>query len=131
MSEIQRIQLPKKSTTQPLYCDAVKFGNMLWISGMLPTDGDGNIVGVGDAAAQAEQVFHNIKMALEAGGGRFEDIVKITIFLTDINLRSDIVSVRRKYFGDKIPASTQVEISRLANPDALIEVEAIACLGDK
>lgn len=130
MGNIERIQMPKTNGHQPLYSDGVRFGNTLWISGMLPTNAEGNIVGKGNVAAQTEQALLNMKAILETAGLGFEDVVKITIFLVDINHRSEIGAVRRKYFGDKLPASTLVEISRLANPDALIEIEAMAYIGD-
>lgn len=127
MKTITRIQLPKKQAV--LYSDGVLFENVLLISGMLPTDSDGQIVGLGDAAAQAEQVFKNIEAVLLEAGGSFSDIVKLNIYLTNIEDRSVISPVRQKYFGHDTPASTLLEISRLAHPDALLEIEAMAYLG--
>ncbi|MBP1154105.1 MULTISPECIES: RidA family protein [unclassified Paenibacillus] len=129
MSSLRRIQMSQKSNSS-LYSDAVIFGNMMVISGMLPTDDSGRVVGLGDAKAQAEQVFQNIKAVLDAAGAHFSDVVKLSIFLTDIQLRSEIASVRARYFGEAKPASTLLEISRLAHPDALMEIEAIIYLGD-
>lgn len=128
MSTLRRLQMPQKSNTS-LYSDAVIFGNMMVISGMLPTDESGRVVGLGDAKAQAEQVFQNIKAVLDAAGAQFSDIVKLSIFLTDIQLRSEIAPVRVRYFGDDKPASTLLEISRLALPDAMMEIEAMVYLG--
>ncbi|TBL75256.1 RidA family protein [Paenibacillus thalictri] len=101
---------------------------VLLISGMLPTGGDGQLVGKGDPTAQAEQVFQNIGAVLSAAGATFADVVKLNIYLTDIGLRSAIAPVREACFGQNKPASTLQEISRLAHPDALLEVEAIAYL---
>ena len=75
---------------------------------------------------QAREVFRCIKANVEAGGGRMENIVKLNTYVTDIRYRADLVPVREEAFGKKGPASTLVEVSALAHPDWLIEVEAIA-----
>ncbi len=129
MSKIRRIQKNSRKTGV-LYSDAVIFGNMMIVSGMLPTDHLGRLVGLGNAEIQAEQVFQNIKSVLDEAEVLFSDVVKLTIFLTDIQRRSEIASVRERYFGNDKPASTLVEVSRLSHPDALIEIEAMVYLGD-
>jgi 2-iminobutanoate/2-iminopropanoate deaminase len=129
MSKIRRIQSSGKINTT-LYSDGVVFGNMMIISGMLPTDPHGRLVGLGDAQIQAEQVFQNIKSVLDAVGASFSDVVKLTIYLTDITRRNEIAPVRERYFGDDKPASTLLEISKLAHPDALMEIEAMVYLGN-
>jgi reactive intermediate/imine deaminase len=108
------------------YTDAVRAGDLLFVSGVVPVDGDGRLVGEGDVVEQARQVFRNMGDVLSAGGASFADVVKVTIFLTDVDERPLINPVRQEAFGETRPASTLVEISRLAIPGARIEVEAVA-----
>jgi 2-iminobutanoate/2-iminopropanoate deaminase len=110
------------------YTDAVRAGNLLFVSGCVSVDADGNVVGVGDVVAQARQVFANIGLCLAAAGASFADVVKVTTFLTDIDDRARINPVRQEVFGDARPASTLVEVSALVLPEFLIEVEAVAVL---
>jgi enamine deaminase RidA (YjgF/YER057c/UK114 family) len=88
-------------------------------------DADGRLVG-GDVVAQARQVFANVGAILEAGGATFADVVKVTVYLVDIEDRTRINPVREEVFGDVRPASTLVEVSALAIPGAKVEVEAVA-----
>jgi reactive intermediate/imine deaminase len=110
------------------YADAVRAGDLLFVSGCVPVDGEGKLVGGDDVVAQAERVFENIREVLAAAGAGPEDVVKVTIFLTDVDDRPKINPVRQRFFGETRPASTLVEISRLAIPGAKIEVEAVAVL---
>ncbi|WP_161798262.1 RidA family protein [Aneurinibacillus tyrosinisolvens] len=126
MPNIQRINISKQ---EKLYSDGVIFGNVLWISGMLPIDSKGDIVGKGDAALQGEQVFQNIHAVLEQAHLDFKDVVKLFIYLKNIDDRARIALVRKNCFGDNLPASTLVEVSSLAHPDALLEIEAVAYRG--
>jgi reactive intermediate/imine deaminase len=109
------------------YTDAVRAGNLLFVSGCVPVDADGNLV-AGDVLAQTKQVFRNIALVLDAAGAGFGDVVKVTVFLTDIDDRRAVNTVRQEVFGAARPASTLVEVSELAVPGARIEVEAIAWL---
>jgi 2-iminobutanoate/2-iminopropanoate deaminase len=113
---------------QPIshYTDAVRAGDLLFVSGVVPVDGEGRLVGEDDIVEQARQVFRNMGAVLDAGGASFADVVKVTIFLTDVDDRPLINPVRQEVFGETRPASTLVEISRLAIPGARIEVEAVA-----
>jgi 2-iminobutanoate/2-iminopropanoate deaminase len=108
------------------YTDAVRAGNLLFISGCVAVDADGKLVGEGDVVAQARQVFENIGLCLAAAGASFADVVKVTTFLTNIEDRARINPVRQEFFGDARPASTLVEVSALVLPGFLIEVEAVA-----
>ena len=110
------------------YADAVRAGDLLFVSGCVPVDGDGNLVGGDDVVAQARRVFENIRSVLAAAGAGPRDVVKVTLFLTDVEDRPKINPVRREFFGETRPASTLVEISKLAIPGAKIEVEAVAIL---
>ena len=107
-----------------------KVDNMLYISGQAAYSENGELVGVGDFDAQAEQTFMNLKKVLEAGGSSLKNIIKVTIFLRDMSNFEKIVALRKKYFTPPYPADTIVEISSLYSPDALIEIEAIAIADD-
>ena len=110
------------------YTDAVRAGNLLFVSGCVSVDAEGAVVGVGDGVAQARQVLANIGLALAAAGASPADVVKVTTFLTDIADRARINPVRQEFFGDARPASTLVEVSALVLPEFLIEVEAVALI---
>jgi 2-iminobutanoate/2-iminopropanoate deaminase len=97
----------------------------IFVSGQLARDRHGNVVGKGDMRAQLRQVGENIKAALEAAGATLHDIVKATTYVTDIEAFFRHVDVRMEYFG-ALPASTTVEVRRLAHPDLLVEIEVIA-----
>jgi 2-iminobutanoate/2-iminopropanoate deaminase len=110
------------------YTDAVAAGGFLYISGMLPVGANGELVGTGDVIRQSEQVLDNVAAVLTATGASFNDVVKVGVYLRDMADREAINTVRRRYFGDARPASTLVQVSALALPDALVEIEAIAQL---
>ena len=110
------------------YTDAVRAGDFLFVSGCVPVDAHGRLVGGDDVVAQAERVFEQIGAVLAAAGARPADVVKVTVFLTDVDERPLVNPVRVRFFGDARPASTLVEVSRLAVPGARIEVEAVALL---
>lgn len=97
----------------------------IFISGQVPRDRHGNAVGKGDMRAQLRQVGENIKAGLEAAGATLSDVVKITTYVTDIEEFFKHVDVRMEYFA-ALPASTTVEVRKLAHPDFMVEVEAIA-----
>jgi enamine deaminase RidA (YjgF/YER057c/UK114 family) len=111
-----------------LYSDAVSVEGrrMVFIAGQLSRDSAGNVVGKGDMRAQVRQACENLKTALEAAGASLADVVKITTFATDIDEFFKHIDVRTEYFGNVLPTSTTVEIRRLAYPDFLVEIEAIA-----
>jgi 2-iminobutanoate/2-iminopropanoate deaminase len=108
------------------YADAVRAGDLLFVSGVVPVDRTGELVGGEDVVAQARRVFANIGSVLNAAGCDFEDVVKVTIFLTDVEDRPRINPVRQEVFGTTRPASTLVEVPRLAIPGAKIEIECVA-----
>ena len=108
------------------FTDAVRAGGFLYVSGIVAVDGDGRLVGADDVVAQARQVFANIRAVLAAGGCGFGDVVKVTVFLTDVDDRPLVNPVRKQVFGDARPASTLVEVPRLAVEGAKIEIECVA-----
>jgi 2-iminobutanoate/2-iminopropanoate deaminase len=97
----------------------------IFIAGQLARDRDGNVVGKGDMRAQIRQVGENLKAALAAAGATLNDLVKTTTYVTDIDEFFKHVDVRMEYFG-ALPTSTTVEVQRLAHPDFMVEIEAIA-----
>ena len=125
MSRREEIRVPGQPEPISHYTDAVLAGNLLFISGCVPVDGEGRLV-PGDVVAQARRVFENIGLVLGAAGAGFRDVVKVTVFLTDVDDRPAVNTVRQEVFGDTRPASTLVEVSRLAIPGAKLEVEAVA-----
>ena len=110
------------------YCDAVRFGDVLYISGVPPTDAAGKLVGGEDVAEQARQVFRNMKLVLDAAGASFADILKVTVYLLDVDDRKKINPVRQEFFGAARPASTLIGVSQLAIPGMKVEIEAVAGL---
>jgi enamine deaminase RidA (YjgF/YER057c/UK114 family) len=109
---------------------AVHGGRSLYISGQLSRDREGNIVGRGDMGAQIRQVGENLKAALAACGASLQHLVKTTTYVTDIDEFFKHAALRMEYFGPALPASTTVEVRRLAHPDFMVEVEAVAALGE-
>lgn len=112
-----------------LLSQGIRFGNLLFISGQAGADDDGRIVD-GGFRVQGEQAFSNLRRALEAGGSSLKDVVKVTIFVTDMGHFPDVVELRRKYFSEPYPADTIAEIKALYDPKAMIEIEAIAAIGN-
>jgi 2-iminobutanoate/2-iminopropanoate deaminase len=128
MSGREEIRVSGQAPPISHYTDAVRAGDLLFVSGVVPVDAEGRVVGGDDVVEQARQVFRNMGEVLAAGGASFADVVKVTVFLTDVGDRAAINPVRQEVFGETRPASTLVEISRLAIPGARIEVEAVAVL---
>jgi 2-iminobutanoate/2-iminopropanoate deaminase len=105
---------------------------MVYVSGQVPLDRDGNLVGAGDFRRQAEQVFVNLDRALTAAGATFADVVKINYYIRDVSHLVDLRAVRDQHVSTTSPpASTLVEVSHLFRDDVLLEVEAVAALGGR
>jgi len=123
-----RQEIRVESLAEPMshFTDAVRAGGFLHVSGVIAVDGEGNLVGGDDVVAQTRQVLENMRAILEAGGCGFEDVVKVTIFLTDVDDRPLINPLRQEAFGSARPASTLVEVSRLVLPEAKVEIECVA-----
>jgi 2-iminobutanoate/2-iminopropanoate deaminase len=123
----EEIDVPGQAAPISHYAHAVRAnGPLLFVSGVVPVDEAGRLVGGADVVAQARAVFRNLEAVLAAGGATFADVVKVTLFLTDVDDRPRINPVRQEVFGTARPASTLVEVSRLAIEGAKIEVEAVA-----
>ena len=108
---------------------AVEGRRLIFVAGQLARNRAGNVVGKGDMRTQIRQVGENIKAALEAAGASLADVVKTNTFVTDIDEFFRHVDVRMEYFGPALPTSTTVEVRRLAHPDFLVEIEAVAMTG--
>jgi reactive intermediate/imine deaminase len=121
------IASPKVASGGTMYSQAVKAGDMLFISGQVAYDVEDRIVGRGDITAQTKQVFENMKALLSAARMTFENVVKINVYLTDLGDRPAFHKVREHYFkSGSLPTSTLVIVKSLAHPDLLVEVEAVA-----
>ena len=110
------------------YSPGTKAGNMVFVAGMLALDGSGQIVGRGDIAAQTRQVLENVKAIVEAGDGRMSDVVKTTVYITDMANFTAMNEVYKTYFASEPPARATVKAD-LVNKDFLVEIDAIAVIG--
>jgi 2-iminobutanoate/2-iminopropanoate deaminase len=126
---VKRREVMVDGLAEPIshYADAVVAGDTLYVSGIVPVDASGAVVG-DDVVAQTRQVFAIMERVLAAAGATPADVVKVTVYLLDVDDRPLINPVRQEFFGDTRPASTLVEVSRLAVPGARLEIEAIAHL---
>lgn len=106
----------------------VEAGRTLYVAGQVPLDAEGNTVGAGDAGAQTRQALENMKNVIEEAGGRMEDVAKTTVFVTDLAFRGPVGKVRKEFFPGPPPANTFLVISSLAQPEFLVEIEAVVPL---
>ncbi|SDJ54492.1 RidA family protein [Streptomyces indicus] len=130
MSELTRIPAPEGVHPATAYTHVVLgTGTFVAVSGQVALDEDGALVGPGDPAAQARQVFENLKRCLAAAGAGFDDVVKLTYFVTDTAYMPAIRDARAAYIDpERLPASTAVQVAGLVAPDFLMEIEALAVL---
>ena len=118
-------------TPMNIYNHVVKVGNTAYIAGQVPRDRDGNAMHPGDPVAQIRVVWSNLKIAVEAAGGRLEDIVKTTTYVVGETTGAEIRAARVQMLPEHgRPTSTTVAVAGLADPDFLVEVEAIAIISD-
>ncbi|MGV9564552.1 RidA family protein [Streptomyces sp. NPDC003480] len=130
MSELTRIPAPDGVAPAAAYTHVVMgTGRFVAISGQLALDEYGGLVGEGDPAAQARQVFENLRRCLAAAGATFDDVVKLTYFVTDMAYLPAIRTARAAHIpGDRLPASSAVQVAALVGPEFLMEIEAFAVL---
>ena len=110
------------------YTDAVRHGDIVYLSGCGPLDENLNLVGSDDIVEQARRTLENLQLVLTAVGATFADVLKVNVYLTDISDLKLINPVRQEFFGSAKPASTAVQVVRLAVPGMKIEIEAVAGL---
>jgi reactive intermediate/imine deaminase len=129
MGVTRREEITVPSLRPPLghYAQAVRFGNLLFVTGCTGVTADGQLV-AGDVVEQTRQVFRNLQAILAAAGSSSSDVLKVTIYLTDVRDAPLINPVRQEVFGRTRPASTLVQVSALAVPGAKIEIDLVAGL---
>jgi enamine deaminase RidA (YjgF/YER057c/UK114 family) len=106
-------------------------GKIVWLAGQIATADDSGKSLAGDFEGQARQVFKLLSTTLERAGGKLSDVVQMTVFITDARNGDRLTQIRREIFGDNFPGSALITISALAVPDAKIEVQGFAVIGDK
>jgi 2-iminobutanoate/2-iminopropanoate deaminase len=123
---LQRKNYPHMEPPFGAFCHAVRTGEWLFVSGLTARDSQAQ---QGDILAQTESVLERLKRVLETEGGGLRDVVRVTVYVTEMDRLMDIHKIRHRYFGDALPASTLVQVAALVRPELKIEVEAIARLG--
>lgn len=124
MSKIVRVTTPQVPEPAPgTWSNCLVVNGVAYLAGMTAGGMEG------DEYAQAKTIFTKIRHLLEAAGGRMADVVKVTIFVTDITQREKVWQARREFFSGNFPASTLVQVAALANPSIKVEIEAVAHLG--
>jgi 2-iminobutanoate/2-iminopropanoate deaminase len=128
--QVQQVKITPDPYEPFLLAQAHRVGDVLFVSGQAGIGAEGQIVGVGDFDRQAEQAFLNLDRVLRAGGSSLANVVKVTIFVTDMGNFDKVVELRRKWFTPPYPADTIAEVSSLYSLDALFEIEAVAVVDD-
>ena len=126
MPAITRLMVEGQPAPVSHYCHVVRAGNLIWVSGTVGMGADGSIPEA--VADQFDLALRNLDACLRAAGGGPEHVVKVTVFLTDVDDRPLINPARQRYFGEHRPASTLVEVSALVLPALKVEIEAQAVL---
>ncbi|MFK4221761.1 RidA family protein [Streptomyces sp. NPDC019890] len=132
-SQLTRIQAPEGVAPSAHYSHVVwGTGRFVAISGQCALDADGQVVGEGDPAAQARQVFENLRRCLTAAGASFDDVVKLTYFVTDVAHLPAVRAARDEVIdAGRLPASSAVQVTALFRPELLVEIEAFALVGEE
>ena len=133
MSEARKHASNPAGVAKPIrgyYSNSVRVsaGPLLFISGQVALDPEGRVVGKGDVRAQTVQVLENIRAILRANGADMQDILSVTVYVTDMSCLDKITDIRMQYFPSNGPASAIVEIAKLAMPELLIEISAVAAI---
>jgi reactive intermediate/imine deaminase len=125
-----RQEIPVPNIHRPIgrYAHAVRYRDLIFVSGCGPYDQDGRLVGAGDIVAQATRTMENVKAILESAGSSFAKVIKETVYLTNIDESGPTRGVRERYYGHTLPAATLIEVSRLAVPGMMIEIDIVAAV---
>lgn len=130
MAKRTRVTSPDVAEPAPgVFSNCIRIGDVVHVSGMTARAADGVTIEGRDAYEQAKIIFSKIKRLVEASGGAMNDVAKVTIYVTDIKQNTEVWRARREFFTGDFPASTLVEVSALAKPEMLVEIEAVAYLG--
>ena len=132
--EIRELISPDLCKPLGVYSHAIEVINpekLIFVSGFTSRDQEGNVLGKGDIKTQIDIVLRSIQTILKEAGGTMKDIVKMTIYIRDMNMFKEIHEVRARYFSPPLPACAMLEVSRMVDPDHLIEIEAIAALKNR
>ncbi|MFF8641190.1 RidA family protein [Streptomyces sp. NPDC015345] len=132
MSRLTHISAPEGVAPATAYTHVVMgTGRLVAISGQLALDEDGDLVGEGDAAAQARQVFENLRRCLAAAGATFDDVVKLTYFVTDMAHMPAVRAARDAFLDpERLPAASAVQVAALVGSEFLMEIEAFAVVAE-
>ena len=126
----ERITSPQVAEPAPgMWSNCLRVGDTVYVSGMTARAMDGETLLGNDEYEQSKVVFAKIRNLVEAAGGRMDDVVKMTIFVTDIAKNREVWRARKEFFSGDFPACSLVEVSKLAKPEILVEIEAVAQLG--
>lgn len=126
MDEMSKKELVLPGKNPGLFCDAVLYNGLIFTSGTVARDLEGKVAAPGDVEGQTRHIFDNISKVLEMAGSSLENTLKMTIYLRNMEDRLKINPIRKEYFKASRPASTVVEVSKLAHQDLLVEIEIVA-----
>ena len=126
--KMRTVRSPKVPDPRPqTWSNGKVCGDHVYIAGMVARDATGKISG--DMYQQSVRIFEKIRDLMEAAGGKMDDVIKVTIFVTDIRRREEVWRARKEFFTGDFPCSTLVEVRALASPEVLVEIEAVGFLG--
>jgi 2-iminobutanoate/2-iminopropanoate deaminase len=121
-----RMEIKAPELEPQFSADAVRYGDLVFVTGCVATDSEGTVVGEGDLAAQMRQTLDNVRWSLRAAGLDLADILKTNVYMTNVSERALTYDIRTEYFGAAPPSSTMLEVTALGRPELLIEIDAIA-----
>ncbi len=129
--ELQRLTAAGVAPPVGAFVHGVRAGSFVFVSGQVARGPDGQLVGEGDVEAQTAQALENVQAVLATAGCTLADVVKVTVYLTDMRHRERVGAVRCRHFGDHLPASTTVGVGALAERELLVEIDAVALIPER